>query len=109
MFPAVRSFISTVPNPVVFVDVKAFISCRRYESLSLHHIIQGFATSECEWLMPRSKQTRVPVTDSLKRRELLEEFVFWYFDSFVIPLLKVSASCISDEHETDVQRRQPFT
>ena len=24
-----------------------------------------------------------------KRRELLEEFVFWYFDGFLVPLLKV--------------------
>ena len=39
--------------------------------------------------MPKSKQTRVPVTDTLKRREVLEEFLFWYFDSFVLPLLKV--------------------
>jgi telomerase reverse transcriptase len=40
--------------------------------------------------MPKSKHTRVPVTDALKRREMLEQFIFWYFDSFVLPLLKVS-------------------
>ena len=39
------------------------------------------------------KQTRVSVTDSLKRRELSEEFLFWYFDGFLIPLLKVGFSC----------------
>lgn len=43
--------------------------------------------------MPASEgarqQTRVSVSDALKRRELLEEFLFWYFDSFLIPLLKV--------------------
>lgn len=37
------------------------------------------------------KQTRVSVSDSLKRRELLEEFLFWYFDSFISLLLKVFA------------------
>lgn len=30
------------------------------------------------------------VTDSLKRREIFEEFVFWYFNSFLLPLLSVS-------------------
>lgn len=35
------------------------------------------------------KQRRVSVSDSLKRRELLEEFLFWYFDGFILPLLKV--------------------
>lgn len=73
-------------------DVKNFITCRRYESLSLHHIVQGFSTSACEWLMPPGSgecQTRVTVSDALKRRELLEDFLFWYFDSFLLPLLKV--------------------
>jgi len=34
-------------------------------------------------------QGRVSVSDSLKRRELLEDFMFWYFDGFLMPLLKV--------------------
>lgn len=58
----------------------------------MHHILQGFSTSECDWLMPPGtaarNQRRVSVTDALKRRELLEEFIFWYFDSFVSSLLK---------------------
>jgi telomerase reverse transcriptase len=69
------------------------IAARRYETLTLHHVLQGFITSECDWLMPPGenaiKQRRVSVTDSLKRRELLEEFLFWYFDSFLFPLLRV--------------------
>lgn len=78
-------------------DVKDFIACRRYESLSLHHIVQGFSTSACDWLMPPGtgeRQTRVPVSDALKRRELLEDFLFWYFDSFLLPLLRVCAVSI---------------
>lgn len=74
------------------------ITARRYETLSLHHVLQDFQTSDCEWLMPFGEgaraQTRVSVSDSLKRRELLEEFFFWYFDSFLIPLLKV---CLRDQ------------
>ncbi|KAG6855773.1 hypothetical protein H0H87_010982 [Tephrocybe sp. NHM501043] len=56
--------------------------------------IKGFSTSACDWLMPPSKparqQARVSVSDALKRRELLEEFIFWYFDSFVSSLLKTN-------------------
>lgn len=70
-----------------------FISCRRYETLTLHRVLQHFSTSACDWLAPATagglEQTRVSVSDSLKRRELLEDFLFWYFDSFVVPLLKV--------------------
>ena len=75
------------------VDIRSFISLRRYETLTLHTLLQGFATSDCEWLMPSSakaqQQSRVPVTDALKRLELLQEFVFWFFDGFLLPLLKV--------------------
>ncbi|CAK5268459.1 unnamed protein product [Mycena citricolor] len=73
--------------------VKRFIACRRYESLSLHGIVQGFSTSACDWLMPPgsgTQQKRVPVTDALKRRQLLEDFLFWYFDSFLLPLLRTT-------------------
>jgi len=61
--------------------------------MTLHHILQGFSTSDCDWLMPpgqaTQRQSRVSVTDALKRRELLEEFIFWYFTSFLLQLLKV--------------------
>ena len=77
----------------VSTDVKLFICSRRYENLTLHRILQGFSTSACDWLFPpgegAQKQSRVSVSDALKRRELLEEFIYWYFDSFVLPLLKV--------------------
>ncbi|OBZ72156.1 Telomerase reverse transcriptase [Grifola frondosa] len=77
---------------VVLRHVKSFISARRFETVTLHAILQGFSTSECEWLALNGagslKQRRVSVSDSLKRRELLEEFLFWYFDSFLLPLLK---------------------
>jgi hypothetical protein len=73
-----------------------FISCRRYETLTLHHVLQKFSTADCDWLMPPGQgarqQARVSVSDALKRRELLEDFVFWYFDSFVLPLLRARLS-----------------
>ncbi|GLB40371.1 putative telomerase reverse transcriptase [Lyophyllum shimeji] len=79
---------------VILRYVKEFIQCRRFESLTLHHIIQGFSTLACDWLMPPGeaahRQSRVSVSDALKRRELLEEFIFWYFDSFVSSLLKTN-------------------
>ena len=69
------------------------IVMRRYETTTVHNVLQGFRTADCDWLMPHTpgalKQARVSVTDALKRRELLEEFVLWYFDGFLIPLLKV--------------------
>lgn len=78
---------------------------RRYETFTLHTLLQGFRTSDCEWLMPDSpgalKQSHVSVTDSFKRLELLQEFLLWYFDSFLIPLLRVRRLA-AYSHFTDV-------
>lgn len=90
-----KSFWGNCSNlDLVLQNVKLFICSRRYETLTLHRILQGFSTSACDWLFPpgggAQKQSRVSVSDALKRRELLEEFIFWYFDSFVLPLLKTT-------------------
>ena len=69
---------------------------RRYETFTLHNVLQRFRTSDCDWLasdsMGAQKQARVSVTDSIKRLELIQEFMFWYFDSFLIPLIRVRAA-----------------
>jgi telomerase reverse transcriptase len=87
----------------LYPDVRKFIEARRFETFSLHFLLQGFSTADCEWLMPPGEkareQGRVCVSDSLKRRELLEEFMFWYFDGFLMPLLKVGSTLPpKDEH-----------
>ena len=72
--------------------VEQFVKGRRFESITLHSVLQGFSTQECDWLLPRNhaaRHQRPSVTDAIKRRELVEEFLYWYFDSFVIPVLRV--------------------
>ena len=68
-----------------------FIHLRRFESLSLHAVLQGFAIADCRWLEPENFKMgeRVSAADALKRTEILHEFIYWLFDSFLIPLLKV--------------------
>ncbi|TCD64911.1 hypothetical protein EIP91_003447 [Steccherinum ochraceum] len=75
---------------VICRHVKSFISARRYETLTLHEIMQDFSISDCDWLMPAKPQARVNATDTLKRLELAQEFLFWYFDSFIVPLLRTT-------------------
>ncbi|KAJ3554494.1 hypothetical protein NM688_g3081 [Phlebia brevispora] len=74
--------------------VKTLITMRRFETVNLHTLIQGLSVSECEWLSPRSQESaknrHVPASDSLKRLEVLQEFVHWYFDSFLVSLLKTA-------------------
>lgn len=76
-------------------DVRRLIQARRHESISLHDVLQGLRLKECnEWLQQpdrySTKQNK-SVSDALKRQELLEQFVYWFFESFVLSLIKVSS------------------
>jgi hypothetical protein len=76
--------------------VKNFISYRRYETISLHGIMQGLSTTGCKWTAYGITSTaHTPASSSIKRRELLEEFIIYYFGSFVTPLLRASSNILS--------------
>lgn len=75
------------------IAIDRLVRCRKGETLSLHQVSQGFVISECEWLIPtgeRAQNQRPVASDMLKRRELLEDFLYWFFESFVLPLIKAS-------------------
>lgn len=71
--------------------------------MSLHDVLQGFRLSDCnEWLdqPERTFVRQTPgVTDALKRQVLLEQFIFWFFESFVLSLIKVSLFNYLDHRE----------
>lgn len=71
--------------------------------MTLHSVLQGLSVAECDWLLPaghKALRQRANAAESCKRRELLEEFVYWYFDSFVISLLRVRSLCAPAERES---------
>jgi len=81
---------------------------RRFESISLHSLLQGFSILDCEWLDPSSavgdldnnkkqddakpeklsKKSINPI-EMEKRKEVLSEFLYWLFDSFITDLVRV--------------------
>ena len=95
--PLLANPVARLDSTVAFTSaVKDFISYRRYETMSLHSIMQGLSTTTCRWTVYGTAQTaHIPLSDSIKRRELLEEFIVWYFGSFVVPLLRVSGIILS--------------
>jgi hypothetical protein len=53
--------------------------------------MQGLSTTGCKWTtLTNASSPHIPASDNLKRRELLEDFIIWYFGSFVAPLLRAS-------------------
>jgi telomerase reverse transcriptase len=65
-------------------------------------LIQDLKLSEFDWAFSPSKENAKPrrsESDVRKGRELVEEFLYWYFDSFLIPLLKVSQFTLSTRND----------
>lgn len=76
--------------------VDAFIWLGRFESLSLHEVSQGLKITSIQWLQaPGQKdQTaskapdRISLSEIRKRTEIFLEFIYYIFDSLLIPLIR---------------------
>jgi telomerase reverse transcriptase len=91
---------------IVMRAVDRFVKLRRFESLSLHEVTQSLKViyhphvvctslkfaqlTSLDWLCLSSMRPaeRMSKSDETKRRQLFAEFMYWLFDSFVIPLLR---------------------
>ena len=71
-----------------YVDI--FIQLGRYESLSLHEVSQGLKITAVQWLHPPLQRPEkiVSSSDLCKRTEIFLEFIYYIFDSLLIPLIR---------------------
>jgi telomerase reverse transcriptase len=74
--------------------IKKLVLGKRYETFSIHHLLQGISVDEFSWLHSSSGQNggRVNVSEHVTRRRLVEELVFWLYDGFLIPLIRVRST-----------------
>lgn len=81
---------------VVLSHISALLRLRRYETLSVHALLQNFCVADCDWLRAPSagytqnSQQRANAVEMDKRRELLQEFLFWFVDGWLMDLLKTT-------------------
>ncbi|BGP56240.1 hypothetical protein JCM8202_005757 [Rhodotorula sphaerocarpa] len=89
-----RAFWGSEANrKLVESNVAKVLRYRRFESVSLHALLQGFSVLDCAWLGPQSASAaaqRTTPADMQKRHELLSEFMYWFFDSFILDLVKTA-------------------
>ncbi|TVY37815.1 Telomerase reverse transcriptase, partial [Lachnellula subtilissima] len=72
-------------------NVDRFIGLRRFESLTLHDVSQGLKISDIEWLQsPNTTGAKMSQSDLAKRLEIFHEFIYYLFDSLLIPLLRAN-------------------
>ncbi|PNH76610.1 hypothetical protein VD0001_g907 [Verticillium dahliae] len=74
---------------LVMTKVHHFVKLRRFESLSLSEVASGLKVTDIGWLAPPGlKSQKTSLTDMNKRLEILNEFLYYVFDSLLIPLLR---------------------
>ncbi|KAL8795793.1 MAG: hypothetical protein Q9195_001845 [Heterodermia aff. obscurata] len=75
---------------VIMRRVDQFVRLRKFETLSLHNIFQGIKITSITWLSrPGSASSgRIAASDLDKRKEIYLEFLYYIFDSFLIPLIR---------------------
>ena len=73
---------------IILNAITDFISKRKFESSSLHDILCNIRVSAIPWLQPPGLTGNMSRTDFEKRKELLAEFVYYIFDSILIPLIR---------------------
>ncbi|KKK16462.1 hypothetical protein AOCH_006621 [Aspergillus ochraceoroseus] len=75
---------------IILGHVDKFVRMRRFESLSLQEICKGVKISRIPWLAPQTLRTqgKLSASDLQKRKELFHEFIYYVFDSILIPLIR---------------------
>ncbi|KAK0344893.1 Telomerase reverse transcriptase [Friedmanniomyces endolithicus] len=86
--------------------VDQFVRLRRYETMSVHDVLQGVKIRDVDWLAPPSldNHSNLSSTDFSKRGELMAEVLYYLFDSFLIPLIRGTFHVT----ESNVHRNQLF-
>ncbi|KAL8950083.1 MAG: hypothetical protein Q9222_003867 [Ikaeria aurantiellina] len=75
---------------VVFRQVDRFVRQRRFESFTLHEVYQDLKIASMTWLIPPRlpEDAHISSSDLSKRKEILFEFLYYLFDSLLIPLIR---------------------
>ncbi|PNS20562.1 hypothetical protein CAC42_6012 [Sphaceloma murrayae] len=70
-------------------SIDRFILLGRYESLTLHTLLQNISPTSIPWLRPPDLSPHLPLSpsDMETRVSLLSELLYYVFDSFLVPLL----------------------
>lgn len=73
----------------ILSHIDRFVYMRKFETLSLHEVCSGLKLKAVEWLVPANitKSQNMSASDMRKREEILQELVYYLFDSLLIPLL----------------------
>ncbi|KAJ6259859.1 hypothetical protein Dda_5503 [Drechslerella dactyloides] len=77
---------------IFFNHMEKFVKLRRYESLTLHNVLQGYKMTDLAWLHQKQPsptgKVKLDAADMKQCTSLFAEFVYYLFDSLVMPLIR---------------------
>jgi telomerase reverse transcriptase len=70
--------------------VDSFVRLRRYETISLHEVMQDISLSDIQCLSPpkADPKSNMSRSDFETRKNILSELLYYVFDSYLIPLIR---------------------
>jgi telomerase reverse transcriptase len=72
----------------VVSSARTLVCAKMHEPVTVHALVQGLRVNAFTWLT-LGDGPRVPPQEADKRRQLVEQFMFWLFEHVLIPLLRV--------------------
>lgn len=72
-------------------DVRRLVSAKQFEPITLHSLLVDIRINDFYWLSDTSTSTpeRITPQQDVIRRGLVEQFMFWLFNDYLVPLIKV--------------------
>lgn len=81
---------SSEGNLTALSAISTFVCARRYENMSMHQVMQGIKLENISWLQGKqNSKSRPSITNLQRRREILQAFLLWLFDAFIVDLIRV--------------------
>lgn len=88
-----REFWGSEHNLLIFEKkVYLFVCMGRYESMSLHQVMQGIKIKDMKWIF-NYKDKKIQLNEFLKGKQFAENFVYFVFNDIVIELLRSYFYC----------------
>ncbi|KEY71113.1 hypothetical protein S7711_00935 [Stachybotrys chartarum IBT 7711] len=90
---------------VLLKKINHFTKLRRFETMTLAEVTEGFKIAAIPWLqIPGQQGQKSSLTNTRKQHEIFNELLFYIFDSLLIPLIRTNFYVT----ESNTHRQQIF-
>ncbi|EPY49626.1 telomerase reverse transcriptase 1 protein Trt1 [Schizosaccharomyces cryophilus OY26] len=79
---------------LVMQKLKTFLQLTRFETITLHFLMQKIPITSISWIrLGENDSKKLCLSDYEKRKQIFSEFMYWFFNTFVVSLLQSFFYC----------------